>query len=90
MIPVEIQISYTDGSIENVIWEVSDLHKVIEVKSSSPVESVVIDPEQKLLIDVNLNNNSYTGESNSMTVTKYFSRALYWTQNMVQSITALM
>ena len=90
VIPVEIQISYTDGTIENVIWKVSDLHKVIEVKSSSPVESVVIDPEQKLLIDVNLNNNSYTGESNSMTVTKYFSRALYWTQNMVQSITALM
>ncbi len=90
VVPVELVLIYADGTDEAIIWQASEHHKVIEVESTSPIESVIIDPEQKLLIDINLNNNSYMVKSNPMTVSKYFSRALYWTQNMVQSITALM
>ncbi len=89
-IPVDLRFTFEDGSTIDTTWaQPTDLKQFI-ISSESRLLTAEIDPYHKLWIDVNLNNNSYTIESSPFTVFKYFNRAVYWTQNLMQIMSFLM
>lgn len=56
--PVEMKVEYTDGTSEELIWNAEKQYDTLEVKSSSKIKRVTVDPEGHYL-DFDATNNSW-------------------------------
>jgi len=54
------------------------------------IVSAIIDPEKKLYLDIDFNNNSFTHTPERSGILKYAARSIYWVQNIMQSASFLM
>ncbi len=90
VIPVDILFTYADGTNTTKIWSGEGRSNKFVLPGVSPISTVQIDPMNKLFIDINVNNNSYTSSNSNMTTIKYLARTIYWAQNAMQSLSFLM
>lgn len=81
IIPTEILVKFIDGKEELISWNGEDYSKVL--KFEKPISSVAIDPKNKILFDLNLNNNSRTLEQSSYPFVKYAMKIMFWVQNLM-------
>jgi hypothetical protein len=81
IIPTEILVKFIDGKEELISWNGEDYSKVL--KFEKPISSVAIDPKNKILFDLNLNNNSRTVEQSSYPFLKYAIKIMFWVQNFM-------
>lgn len=81
IIPTEILVKFIDGKEELISWNGEDYSKVL--KFEKPISSVAIDPKNKILFDLNLNNNSRTVEQSSYPFVKYAIKIMFWVQNFM-------
>lgn len=79
IIPTEILIQFTDGKEELIIWNGEEKNKTYKFEKN--INSVFIDPKNKILLDLNLNNNSQTIKQRSLAFTKYAMKMMFWLQN---------
>lgn len=79
--PVEILVKFEDGSSEMLHWSGAEGVKVFEIKGKPPVVSAHLDPQQKLQLDLDLNNNSLTLAPETAPLWKYAAKAIFWIQN---------
>ncbi|MDX1684751.1 MAG: M1 family metallopeptidase [Saprospiraceae bacterium] len=87
ILPVDIMVQYEDGSSEMISWDGVDSYYRFEFEKS--VRSCHIDPERKLMIDIDFLNNSLTLEDNKWPVRKMGVRSIYWILNLLQSLAFL-
>jgi hypothetical protein len=87
-LPVEVKIVSTDGRKFFEQWDGRGRHHQIELRSSSPIEVVVIDPERKNHLDVNFNNNSKTSLSQADTIFELQTRIFFCLESLLQWVTA--
>ncbi len=85
-IPVEIEFYLDNGNVIKEIWNGKGRSKDFVFEGPSKVKSVHIDPEQKIFIDVDLNNNSYFSNPIDLSIKKYSAKAIYWFQNALQTV----
>ena len=83
-IGTEVLIMFKDGSSKTVNWEGSEKHFKHTFSSSKEVISAHIDPEQKIYLDLNLNNNSITLDPNKKPLYKYAAKLGHWLQAVSQ------
>ncbi len=81
IIPTEILVKFIDGKEELISWNGEDYSKVL--KFEKPISSVAIDPKNKILFDLNLNNNSRTLEQSPYPFVKYAMKIMFWVQNLM-------
>ncbi len=86
ILPVDIKVTFKDGSHEIVNWNGVENTKFFTFVNEYPVVTVEIDPEFKLYLDINLNNNSYTVSPKKTPSLKIGSKMIYWVHNLIQSI----
>ena len=67
-----------------------DINYIKEYVIDGEVTSVHIDPDQKLKLDIDLNNNSYTFDKIVHPIRQYSWKTLNWLQTILQSISILM
>lgn len=79
--PVEILVKFIDGKEEVISW--SGLEKNKTYTFEKAINSVIIDPKNKILFDLNLNNNSQTIKQSSLPFTKYALKMMFWLQNIL-------
>ena len=89
-IPVEIIYTFEDGTEKNEIWLADNPGITKTIVSETPLISVQIDPENKIFIDLDHNNNSYTRKPAKAPLRKYAMKAIYWVQNSLQGLSFLM
>jgi hypothetical protein len=63
--------------------------KVLEFTGTTKVISVQIDPDQKNLLDINLNNNSLSIKNDPVTLWKFTTKFIFWIQNLFQTLSFL-
>jgi hypothetical protein len=85
--PQEVLIVYKDGTSELLQWNGMEKSKMFSLDKE--LASVHIDPEQKIYLDLNLNNNSYTINPNKRPIYNYASKAMSWLQNVMLSSSLL-
>ena len=85
-IPVEILVHFSNGKEITKTWNGKSRTYELKFKSQAKIEWAKIDPENKILIDVNLANNSYTLKQDSKPMWKYTVKFLFWLQNIIQSV----
>jgi len=84
--PIEILVHFDNGKEITKTWDGKARSYELKFKSSAKIEWAKIDPENKILIDVNLANNSYTLKQDSKPMWKYTVKFLFWLQNIIQSV----
>jgi len=84
--PVEILVRFDNGDEIREQWDGKSRNYELIYERSEEVISVHIDPEQKLYMDIDLNNNSMTTQPDELPVWKWTSKVLFWMQNAFQSM----
>jgi len=86
-IPVEVQIVFKNGEtiVEN--WDGLYRWKKFKFNRPSPIVKAVVDPEYKLVLDINRTNNSRKVKPNRLAPLKDVSSWLLWLQHFLELFT---
>jgi hypothetical protein len=87
--PVELLIIFEDGSTQTEQWSGEEGIKTFEFWGSSKIISAQIDPQHKISLDVDLNNNSLTLQPEPIALWKYAAKTIFWVQNLFQTLSFL-
>jgi hypothetical protein len=83
-LPVEVLVEFGDG--EQVIerWDGAERSITWTWQKPEEVVSVIIDPEEKLVLDVNRTNNSWMSRADHRGAGKLVLRWLFWVQSLLE------
>lgn len=84
--PVDVKINFEDGTVKTEAWDGVERTKVYSYQTKSKIESVQIDPEQKIYLDIDLNNNSLSLRPKDSVFWKFTLKAVFWMQNLMQTV----
>ncbi|CAN5684592.1 M1 family metallopeptidase [soil metagenome] len=76
-LPVDVDLHFDDGSIERRVWDGRDESTRIEVRGPKPLVGAVVDPEHKILIDLDFSND-FQRASGRGSVARSLERGLYF------------
>lgn len=83
-LPVDVLIHFENGKEKRMVWDGQSGRKTITSTQSGRVLWAKADPDQKLYIDKNLNNNTFTVSPTQAPAAKYAVKLLFWIQNWMQ------
>jgi hypothetical protein len=86
IMPVEVLIKFDDGQEITKTWSGRERSYEFKFYTNAKIVSAQIDPANKILMDVNLANNSKQDAPNTNPFWKYMVKFLFWMQNIIQSI----
>ncbi len=89
MIPVDVLIEFENGTKILEKWDGQAKWHRFEYNDSTYVVSAQVDPEQKLLIDININNNSYLLNPPGAGLNRIWSKLIFWVQNALMLVGTL-
>ncbi len=87
--PVDILVVFEDGTTVQEQWDGKARSKTFRYIGQDKVIAATVDPEQKIHIDKNFLNNSFTVNRNENGVRKYANQFLLWLQNSMQTLSVL-
>jgi hypothetical protein len=82
--PVDVLIVFKNGEQKHEQWDGQYRWKKFTYPSDSPVSYAIVDPDKKLAMDINYNNNSKVEREpgyRSLAARKYASKWMFWVQN---------
>lgn len=82
--PVDIEIVYENKNKKLLRWDGAAGEKIYEFTSDSKVQSVNIDPNNKIFLDINFNNNSLTNAPDKKPIVKYAAKSTNWMQTFLE------
>ncbi len=89
-LPVEVKIHFSDGHEKKFKWDGEQSLKDFDFEYKHPVDCVFIDPEQKILLDIDLNNNSKSCKTKHLSLLKYSAKSTHWFQQILHTVGALL
>ena len=89
IMPVEILVHFDDGKDTLVTWDGKE--RTFDLKFDKPqrVTWAKIDPEHKIYMDMNFNNNSYSIKPKETPFKKYMTKFIFWVENIITSISMI-
>lgn len=84
--PVSVELVYVDGTRDRRAWNGKGRHHWIELRSPVALRSAEVDPDGKLLLDLDYNNNGRTTTRNATALRRHKSVVLYWAENFLQAL----
>ncbi len=86
ILPVEVKFTFADGEVINETWDGIARSQTFTFHRPARLTTVEIDPQAKLYLDLNLNNNSLTTNPKKTPALKIASKVMYWVNNIIQTI----
>ncbi len=86
-VPVDVLIVFEDGREIRETWDGQYRWKKFMYKSPVRINKAVVDPEFKLVLDVNRTNNSMMRKPNRLALLKWVSNWLIWFQHALELFT---
>lgn len=83
VMPVEIAVRFTDGTMERRTWDGRYRWAKFVFVKPAEIDWVQIDPERKYRLDVNWANDSWQRKPQSELAAAWSSRVLFWAQNLL-------
>ncbi|MCK4385086.1 MAG: hypothetical protein KAW52_02360, partial [candidate division Zixibacteria bacterium] len=87
-IPVEILVELEDGEKIKKTWGGKARWHRLELETKSKIKSATIDPQNKIVLDIDVNNNSLITKSQDSAIFKLCSQYFFWMETFVQWITS--
>jgi hypothetical protein len=88
IMPVDVLIVLEDGEKIRQNWDGKERWHRIEMETNSRIKTAIVDPEDKLALDINVNNNSLTTEAEDSVILKLFAQSLFWFEWLVHFVTS--
>ncbi|MFQ5640109.1 MAG: M1 family metallopeptidase [bacterium] len=85
VLPIEVKITFGDDDevLEN--WDGQDRWVRFDYLKNSKITKVEVDPEHKLVLDVNTANNTWTSKPRAkISATKWASKWMIWMQSLLE------
>jgi hypothetical protein len=86
---VKLRVVFEDGSEETKDWDGQDRWESFRFETPAKARSAQIDPDLVWLVDSNISNNSLKVKSSQGGVIRLTARLLFWVQNYLHSLSAL-
>ncbi len=83
-LPVDILVHFQNGKEVRERWDGQDRWKEFSYSGTDRIAWATVDPDNKLPIDVDVNNNGQMADAPSQPIWKYTVKFLYWMQNILQ------
>ncbi len=81
--PVEVEARFADGSVQRHTWDGVGGYQAFEHLTSSKLTAVVIDPDRKFILDLDVNNNGYVLQADHTTTRALAAYSHFWTQGVL-------
>jgi hypothetical protein len=81
--PVVIALHYEGGKVERRNWDGRDRWLKIRTTTRQKLDWADVDPDRRILLDVDWLNNARRVEPDSRASTRWASRVMFWIQNVV-------
>jgi hypothetical protein len=88
-LPVDVLIVFEDGEEFREIWDGQYRWKKYTFLKPARIKKAVVDPEFKLVLDINRTNNSMMRKSNKLAPLKWVSNWMVWLQHALEFFTVL-
>lgn len=89
IMPVEVLVHFENGEEKLETWDGKSRSHEFSYEGTNEVLWAQIDPEEKIYMDKNFINNSYTTKPENTGRQKYGTLFLFWVQNVMQSLSML-
>jgi hypothetical protein len=87
IIPVEVEIELENGEKIRRSWDGKERWYRIEIETAFRIKSAVVDPDEKIALEINVNNNSLTAQSSDSIMMRLAGECLFWLENWMHLIT---
>ena len=85
ILPIDIRMTFADSTTVLEQWDGSARWKLFEYEMPSRLVKVEVDPENKLVLDINHTNNSWISQPRSkLAAWKWTTKWMLWLQNMME------
>ncbi len=84
--PVQIALYYAGGRIDRRTWDGRDRWLKIRTTTREKLEWADVDPDRKVLLDVDYLNNARRVDSDSRVSTRWSTRVMFWIQNVLATV----
>jgi hypothetical protein len=78
--PVEVEFQFENGAKVRETWDGHANWKKYRFVRKEKLRYATVDPDQKIPLDINLTNNSYTLESQNLAINRLATRLLFYLQ----------
>ncbi len=87
--PVEVLLRFEGGREHRARWDGEARWKRYSVSRGPRLIEAVVDPGEKILLDVDRTNNGRRTTDDPRAATRWTARAVFWVQNMIDFMTVL-
>ncbi len=84
IIPVDIQIELENGEKVRKSWDGEAKWFKLKLETKDKIRSAILDPDNRIVLDLNINNNALSTNPYRWPVFKFFSDYLFWMENVIQ------
>ena len=81
--PVDIEARFADGSVQRHTWDGVGSYQAFEHLTSARLTAVVIDPDRKFILDLDVTNNGYVLKADHRTTRALAAHSHFWTQGVL-------
>jgi hypothetical protein len=89
VMPVDVLVHFDNGTEIKELWDGKSRTCLLKYEKPAKVLWVKIDPENKLVIDINRNNNSYSTVPDKTGMWEWISKLMFYVQNIMASFAIL-
>jgi len=84
IMPVDVLIELENGEKIRQTWDGKEKWYKLKIDTKAKIKSAIVDPENKIVLDLNVNNNGLSNKPHRWPVFKFFSDYLFWMESFVQ------
>jgi len=85
-VPVELELRFADGSVEHLTWDGRGGAKPFELQRPSQLRTVVVDPKEKVPLENEVLENSWSEDAKAGAAWRAAARASFWEQTLEQVV----
>lgn len=87
--PVEVLLRFEGGRTHRSLWDGEARWKRFRVKAGPRLIEALVDPEEKILLDVDRTNNGRLVQADPRAASRWTARSLFWMQNILDFLTVV-
>jgi hypothetical protein len=88
-VPVDMEIGFDNGEKLRESWDSDERVKEFVYVRPARLTWANVDPDRKILLDTNLNNNGRTLTPPRTSLRRFTAKALFWIQNVIETVASL-
>jgi len=85
-VPVDLELRFADGSVEHLTWDGRGGAKPFELERPSQLRTVVVDPKEKVPLENEVLENSWSEDAKTGAAWRAAARASFWQQTLEQLV----